>query len=99
MMKKVIDSGRESNGLCIMELAIQEPHSIACFASTFPFQFHCCPGHSPLKILKKLCPNLGSSFVLDCQSYQFAKHHGGNYPPRVNKRLLVHLDILGTLCC
>ena len=83
MTKQIIGRGLESRGLYILDPAVPRP--IACFGVTTPFETHCRLGHPSLPLLKKLCPQFLSFSSLDCESYQFAKHHRLSSRPRVNK--------------
>ena len=96
MTNQIIGRGRESRGLYILDLAV--PRLVACFGITTPFETHCQFGYSSLQLLKKLCPQFSRLLSLDCESYQFAKHHCLSYSPRVNTRAsapfqLVHSDV------
>ena len=100
MTKHIIGRGRESGGLYILDPIV--PRLIACSGVTTPFETHCPLRHLSLPLLKKLCSQFSSLLSLDCESYQFAKHHRLSYSPRVNKRAsalfeLVHSDVWG-LC-
>ena len=94
--KQIIGRGREFGGLYILDFTIPRP--IACFGVTTPFETHCRLGHSFLPLLKKLCPQFLSLSSLDCESWQFAKHHRLSPHPRFYKRAgapfeLVHSDV------
>ena len=98
MTKQIIGKGRESGGLYILDPTVSRP--IAFSGVTKPFKTHCWLGHLSLPLLKKLCPRFSSFLSLDCESYQFEKHHSLSYSPRVNKRAstpfeLVHSDVWG----
>ena len=98
MTKQIIDRGRESGGLYILDPTV--PRLIACSRVTTPFDTHYRLGHLSLPLLKKLCPQFSSLLSLDCESCQLAKHHCLSYSPRVNKRAsapfeLVHSDVWG----
>ena len=73
---------------------------VACSGVTTPFETHYWLDHPSFTLLKKLCPQLSSLSSLDCESYQFAKHHRLNSSPRINKRVnapfeLVHSHLYG----
>ena len=84
MKKQIIGKGRDSWGLYILDPAVPRP--IACSGVTIPFEAHCRLGDPSLPLLKKLCPRFLSLSSLDCESYQFAKHHRRSSRPRVHKR-------------
>ena len=63
-------------------------------------EVHCCLGHPPLSLLKKLSPQFSSFSSLNCESCQYAKLHRVHLSPRVNKRVsapfeLIHSDVWG----
>ena len=106
IMKQVIGRGHESEVLYILDSAVPKP--IACSGVTTPFETHCRLGHPSFPLSKQLCPEFSSLLSLDCESYQFAKHHPYQFAkhhhlsslPRVNKRVgapfeLVHSDVWG----
>jgi len=72
-MKKIIGKGHESVGLYILD--IQIPKSIICYGVTTPLEVHCQLDHPSLPLLKKLCPQFSRVSLLDCELFQFAKHH------------------------
>ena len=96
MTKQIIDRGHESEGLYILDSAVLRP--VACSKVTTPFETHCRLGHPSLPLLKQLYPQFSSLSSLECEHYQFAKHHRLSSLPRVNKRAseLVHLDVWGS---
>ena len=85
MTKRIIGRGRESGGLYILDHAV--PRLVTCSKVTTPFETHCLLGHPSLPLLKKLCPQFSSQSSLDCESFQFTKHHRLHSSPRVNKRV------------
>ena len=98
MTKQIIGRGRESEGLYILDRAVLRP--VACSGVITPFETHCQLGHPSLPLLKKLCPQFSNLSLLDCESYQFAKHHHLHSSSRVNKHAsapfeLAHSDVWG----
>ena len=83
MTKQIISRGHESRGLYILDYAV--PRLISCFGVTIPFETHCRLSYPSFSLLKQLCPQISSLSSLDCESYQFAKHHRLSSRPRVNK--------------
>ena len=92
MTKQIIGRGRESESLYILDPAV--PRLVACYGVTSPFESHCRLGHPSLPLLKKLCPQLLSLSLLDCEYCQFAKHHCLSSSPRVNKRASVLFELV-----
>ena len=90
MTKQIIGRGRESGGLYILDHTIPRP--IACSSVTTPFETHYRLGHPSLPLLKKLCSS--SLLSLECESYQFAKHHHLHSSPRVNKRVSARFKLV-----
>lgn len=82
MTKKVIGKGYKSGGLCILDTHM--PKSIACSGIVTLIKANCRLGHHSLPLLKKLCPQFQSLFLLDCESCQFAKHHHVSLSPSIN---------------
>ena len=48
LMKQIIDGGRESGGLYILETKV--PKYVACSGVVTPVELHCCLGHLPFSI-------------------------------------------------
>ena len=51
-MKRVIGSGSESGGLCILETKV--PMSVACSGVVTLLELHCHLGHPSFSLLKKV---------------------------------------------
>ena len=81
--KRIIDRGRESGGLYILETEV--PKSVACSGVVTPLELHCRLGHPSLPLLKKLYSQFSSLSSLNCESCQYAKLHRVHLGPRVNK--------------
>ena len=62
-MKRIIDRGRESGGLYILDIEV--PESVACFGVVTSFELHCHLGNPSLPLLKKLYPQFSSRSSLN----------------------------------
>lgn len=82
-MKKMISKGYVMGGLYMFDQAIPGPLDCSCVASLL--QIYCQLGNPFQASLKKLMHSLNSLFSLDCESYQFGKHHRVFYPSRLSK--------------
>ena len=96
--KRVINRGRESRGLYILETEVLT--HVACFIVVTSFELHCLLGYPSLCLLKKLYPHFYSLSSLKCESCQYAKLHRVHLSPKVNKRAstpfeLIHSDVWG----
>ena len=67
-MKRIIDRGRESGGLYILDPGLLR--HVACSRVTTPFETHCRLDHPFLSLVKKMCPQFLSLSSLDYESYQ-----------------------------
>lgn len=63
----MIDGGHESNGLCYIDkkviVAVAMNHT-----STNVYRMHCCAGHPPLNILRRLFLEFESMSTFDCEA-------------------------------